>query len=65
MKWLFKKKKTEKMSFHTGTDGQRKHDNFLKWVNDEQVKIIHAYTTFYPWEKSKHIPEFLNYIVQY
>lgn len=66
MKWIFKRKKTERMSFHIGgTDGQKKHENFLKWVTDEQIKIVHVYTTYYPWEGSKHIPEYLNYIVQY
>jgi len=63
---LFKRKKTERMSFHIGgSDGRKKHENFLKWVNDENVKIIHVYTTFYSWEKSRHIPESLHYIVRY
>ena len=46
MKWLkrfFTKSEIREVSFYTGTDGMKKHSEFIDWVNENDVEIINSY----------------------
>lgn len=66
LKRLFKskRKRTKLLRFHTGTKGLTYHSIFIRWVDEYDVKIIHAYTMYYDYQDSKHKPESLNYVIQ-
>ncbi len=43
MNWLkrfFTKAEIRELSFHTGTDGMKKHSEFIDWVNESGTDII-------------------------
>ena len=61
---LFKKRKTKLFCFHTGTDGLKKHREFLNWVDESGAKIVNAYVLYHS-HSSAHKPEYLNYVVTY
>jgi hypothetical protein len=68
MKWfkrLFKKKRVMLTSYHTGTNGMKKHDEFIKWINANDVEIINSYITYHKDYKDNHLPEYINYVVKY
>jgi hypothetical protein len=50
MKWLkrlFTKTEVKEVSFHTGTDGMKKHSEFIDWVNESGTEIINSYITYH------------------
>lgn len=61
---LFKRKKTKLVSFQTGTDGLRKHREFIESIDERGITIIHAYTLYHDYSSS-HKPRSLNYIITY
>lgn len=54
----------KRLAFHFGTDGMKQHYEFLKEVNEKQIKILHCYTTYYEYSSS-HKPEYIHYIIKY
>jgi hypothetical protein len=67
MKWikrLFTKSTTRHISFWAGTAGMRAHEDFIDWVNENDVKIINAYTLYHMYENS-HKPQSFNYVIKY
>lgn len=63
-KRLFKKRATELVSFYTGTDGLKKHSEFIDSIDEKGIKIIHTYTLYHKYSSS-HMPEYLNYVISY
>ena len=67
MKWiksLFTKSVVRHVSFWTGTEGMKAHEEFIEWVNKNDVKIINAYTLYHMYENS-HKPQSFNYVIKY
>jgi len=65
MKWLkrfFTKTEIREASFHTGTDGMKKHSQFIDWVNESGAEIINSYITYHRYEP--HHPEYINYVIK-
>lgn len=58
------KKETKAVSFDTGTDGLRKHAEFIRDLDKNNGRIVHAYTLYHDYSNS-HKPRLLNYIVEY
>jgi len=54
---------TKLFHFHTGTDGLKRHREFIKMINKKGFKIVNAYTLFNHF--AKHSPEYLCYVVQF
>ena len=62
MRFLKKKTQTKHVKFHVnGTYGREKHAEFIKEVNDKQIKIINSWTEYY--DRST-VPSYVNYIIQ-
>jgi hypothetical protein len=67
MKWLkklFAKSKIQHVSFHTGTSGMKNHNEFIIWVNSENVKIINSFIQYHSYDNS-HKPAYINYVIKY
>ena len=65
MKWLkrfFTKTEIREVSFHTGTDGMKKHSQFIDWVNESGIEIINSYITYHQYEPHK--PQYINYVIK-
>jgi hypothetical protein len=66
MKWLkrfFTKSEIRELSFHTGTDGMKKHSEFIDWVNESGTEIINSYITYNKYSHS-HRPQYINYVIK-
>lgn len=66
MNWLkrfFTKAEVREVSFHTGTDGRKKHSEFIDWVNESGTEIINSYITYHKYSKA-HIPQYINYVIK-
>ena len=66
MKWLkrfFTKSEIREVSFYTGTDGMKKHSEFIDWVNENDVEIINSFITYHKYDYS-HIPRCINYVIK-
>ena len=66
MRWLkrfFTKAEIREVSFHTGTDGMKKHSEFIDWVNQNDVEIINSYITYHKYSHS-HQPQYINYVIK-
>ena len=66
MKWLkrfFTKSEIRELSFYNGTDGMKKHSEFIDWVNENDVEIINSYITYHKYDYS-HQPQYINYVVK-
>jgi len=61
---LFPKYEYRHLSFHTGTNGMKRHETFIKDVNIENAEIINSYITYYRDYKNNHQPEYINYVVK-
>ena len=64
MKWLkrlFTKTEVKEVCFHTGTDGMKKHSEFIDWVNESGTEIINSYITYHQYDNS-HQPQYINYV---
>ena len=57
------KSKVIEVSFHLGTDGKKKHSEFIKWLNENDAEIINSYTTYGRGIHS-HEPFGLHYIIR-
>lgn len=62
-KRYFKKTKVVHFGFHSGTDGRKKQEEFLKWVNKYEVEILNCWTEYDHWNKN-HVNS-INFIVRY
>jgi hypothetical protein len=62
LKRLFTKSQIKEVSFHTGTDGMKKHSQFIDWVNESGAEIINSYITYHRYEP--HQPEYINYVIK-
>jgi hypothetical protein len=60
---LFPKYEVIHTSFHTGTNGMKRHREFIKYVNKENIEIINSYITYHSYSDS-HKPESINYVVK-
>ena len=66
MKWLkrfFTKSEIREVSFHTGTDGMKKHSEFIDWVNESGTEIINSFITYHKYSHS-HKPQYINYVIK-
>ena len=63
LKRLFTKSQIKEVSFHTGTDGMKKHSEFIDWVNESGTEIINSYITYHQYDNS-HQPQYINYVVK-
>ena len=61
---FFKKTIVKQVSFYCATNGLRDHDNFINWVNENNVEILNSWTTYHSYSDS-HKPQHLNYIIRY
>jgi len=61
---IFKKRKTEQLAFHTGTNGMTAHREFIEIVNEDNIKIINSWITYHSYSSS-HKPEYINYVISY
>ena len=67
MNWLkrfFTKAEIRELSFHTGTDGMKKHSEFIDWVNESGAEIINSYITYHQYSL-KHQPQYINYVFKF
>jgi hypothetical protein len=64
MRNLFKRRKVRLFSFCTGTDGMRKHLEFVGWLNSSGAEVISFYIKYHDYSDS-HKPSYLNYVVKY
>ena len=66
MNWLkrfFTKTEIREVSFHTGTDGMKKHSEFIVWVNESGTEIINSFITYHKYSHS-HKPQYINYVIK-
>ena len=63
LKRFFTKSEIREVSFYTGTDGMKKHSEFIDWVNENDVEIINSYITYHKYDYS-HIPRYINYVIK-
>ena len=66
MKWLkrfFTKSEIRELSFYNGTDGMKKHSEFIDWVNESGTEIINSYITYHKYSHS-HQPQYINYVIK-
>jgi hypothetical protein len=61
---FFKKYKYVQASFHMGTDGVRKHDEFINYINEHKIEIINSYVTYNRQDIHSHKPEHINYLIK-
>ena len=59
---MFTKSQIKEVSFHTVTDGMKKHSEFIDWVNESGAEIINSYITYHRYEP--HQPEYINYVIK-
>jgi len=67
MKWLkrfFTKSEYREVSFHTGTDGMKKHSEFIDWLNESGTEIINSYIIYHQYDNS-HKPQYINYVFKF
>jgi hypothetical protein len=57
-------RRTVLVSFQCGTQGLREHSEFIKNLDKNNGRIVHAYTLYHDYSNS-HKPNFLNYVVEY
>ena len=50
-------------SFHTGTDGMRRHSEFIDYLSRNGLEIVNAYVLYHSYNSS-HKPAYLNYVIQ-
>lgn len=66
MKWLkrfFTKTEYREVCFQTGTDGLKKHSEFIDWVNESGTEIVNSYIIYHRYDNS-HQPQYINYVVK-
>jgi len=57
--------KTKVVSFDCGTDGLNQHKQFIETLEQNKGRIIHSYTLYKKKYSELHIPDSLNYVVEY
>lgn len=62
-KLLFPKYEIRHVSFHTGTSGTKRHEEFIDAVNKYNVKIINSYIMYHSYTNS-HKPESIHYVIK-
>jgi hypothetical protein len=61
---LFPKYEVHHVSFHTGTNGMKRHRDFIETVNKENIEIINSYITYHRDNLHSHKPESINYVIK-
>ncbi len=61
---IFKKSIIRLVSFYNAGEGIKEHDEFINWVNKNNVKIINSYITYHSGSNS-HKPQHINYVIKY
>ena len=62
-RFLFSKYEIRHVSFHTGTDGIKRHEEFIKAVNKYNVEIINSYIMYHS-HRDSHKPESIHYVIK-
>lgn len=61
---LFGRYKYVKTAFHMGTSGRRSHEEFIKYVNENNIEIINSYVTYHRDELHGHKPDYVHYLIK-
>lgn len=56
---------TRLVSFDCNSDGLKEHQEFIESLTDNKCRIVHAYTLFKKKYSEAHLPDSLNYVVEY